>query len=109
MRITKKLVAETCLPIYYEVMEKSNNANYDTLYQLIHDKKCNSGICYLFNKLTNVAIFDFKELNLLCKMSAVKKCWEGSYYYVTPDCAETKEEMLECIQVRIDLLESWLK
>ena len=49
MRITKKLVAETCLPIYYEVMEKSNNANYDTLYQLIHDKKCNSGICYLFN------------------------------------------------------------
>ena len=99
MRITKKLVAETCLPVYYEVMEKGKDMNKRDFLALLYDKDCWAGICNLYFELKNdghIYGFMIREINKLS-------------FHLNPSQASTKKIMLECIQVRIDLLESWLK
>ena len=108
MRITKKLVAETCLPVYYEVMEKGKRMNKDLFLSLLEINGCELGICRLFEHITSVGLTSFKPL-IIISNKWLNGNIGGKYYYKTAKYSCTKKEMLECIQVRIDLLESWLK
>ena len=108
MRITKKLVAETCLPVYYEVIKKGNKMNEDLFLCLLEQNGCELGICRLFEHITSVGLTSFKPL-IIISNKWLSGNIGGKYYYKTAKYSYNKKEMLECIQVRIDLLESWLK
>ena len=102
MRITKKLVAKTCLPVYYDLIEKGKEMDKYDFLELLNKKECDFGICRLFESITNdYSIYDFKPIG---KLTII-----GTYYYQIPRHCYSKEEMIKCLQVRIDLLKSWLK
>jgi hypothetical protein len=47
-KLTKKLIAETCLPVYYEVIEKGNDMDADNFMGLLYRNNAMAGICLLF-------------------------------------------------------------
>jgi len=101
-KLTKKLIAETCLPVYYEVIEKGNDMDADNFMRLLYRNNAMAGICLLFQNTAKSPddIYSFKYL----------KNKNGCIFIYTPPMyCKTKTDMLKCIQVRIDLLESWLK
>ena len=98
MRITKKLVAKTCLPVYYEVMKKGKYMDKYDFSSLLKDYDCINGIYYLYKSITkDRGSYDFKLLQKL------------THQTTQPVFCNTKEQMIDAINFRVKLLESWLK
>ena len=60
MRISKKLIAQTCLPVYKELLEKGRKDNRDRFYVRLKNKKSEKGICLLYsvnNKIGDIYVF----------------------------------------------------
>jgi len=102
MRITKKLIAKTCLPVYYEVMEKGKDLEKDEFLRILEYNYCHAGICCLFDSVTDTSFYVYS-------FNPLKNKKGNMYLHKPPMWCDTKSDMLKCIQVRIDLLESWLK
>ena len=111
MRITKKLIAQTCLPIYKELLEKGKKDNKVKFLNRLRTRNAEHGICGVYYSLPNSVgnIYHFIPIRRICKVDRFgRKDYFPSWYYKIPRVCDTKKEMVECIQKRIDLLEKWL-
>lgn len=112
MRISKKLIAQNCLPIYKELLEKGKKDNKYQFLKRLRKNNALYGICSLYNSLPNNVgnIYSFKFINKIKKVNSCGKvskflnCW----YTQIPITCNTKREIINCINKRINLLESWL-
>lgn len=111
MRISKKLIAQTCLPIYKQLLEKGKRDNRNRFLKRLDKNNTNYGICALYDSINNnKGIYNFKPLEKVCKVNRYGEnrssfsCW----YAQIPNVCDTKKEMVECINKRVQLLESWL-
>lgn len=110
MKITKKLIAQTCLPIYKELLEKGRKDNRDRFYVRLKNKKSEKGICLLYsvnNKIGDIYVFQPLKSKLSYD-SEGRFDVGGKWFYKAPYRCNTKKEMVECINKRVQLLESWL-
>ena len=111
MRISKKLIAQTCLPIYKELLEKGKKDNKTKFLNKLNYKNADYGICAVYDNSSNPVgnIYDFISIRKICKTDRFgRKDYFPGWYYKIPRVCDTKKEMVECIQKRIDLLEKWL-
>lgn len=112
MRITKELIAQTCLPIYKKVLEEGKKDNKNKFIKRLSINKADYGICVLFNFIhdTNDALYKFKPLKVICKLDMYGESNTNSpgWYAQIPHTCKTKKEMINCINKRVQLLESWL-
>lgn len=111
MRITKKLIAQTCLPIYKELLEKGKKDNKVKFLNRLIVKNAEYGICAVYSNLPNNEgnIYGFISIRKICRTDRWgEKNYFPSWYCKIPASCNTKKEMVECIQKRIDLLEKWL-
>lgn len=106
MRVTKKLVATICLPIYRKVLEEGKKDNLIRFKKRLRSYYAQSGICYLFFQTT---LNDCNKLfEAYGKLSPCGKgC--GGYLYKIPNYANSKKEAVELIKKRIEFLEKWNK
>lgn len=111
MRISKKLIAQTCLPIYKQLLRKGKKDSTERFYTRLLNKHAAQGICLLYNCTPNAIknIYSYLPLQRLCKKDRYGKySFSCTWYCKIPASCNSKKEMVECIQKRIDLLEKWL-
>jgi len=111
MRITKKLIAQTCLPIYKEVLVKGKKDNKDRFLQRLDKSNTDYGICNLYDSLPNPIgnIYLFRPISQVCKVNRYGQPTYGCCWYTQiPITCNSKKEMVDCINKRVQLLESWL-
>ncbi len=112
MRITKKLIAKTCLPIYKELLKNGKKDSEKKYIKRLEIKNADEGICHLFHSITqNRNIYNFVPLTKLFKCNSNgsrSEFYPGKWIYKAPYQCSTKKEMIDCINKRVQLLESWL-
>lgn len=111
MRISKKLIAQTCLPIYKELLEKGKKDSKAKFLNRLERQCANYGICAVYDNLPSPIgdIYGFLSIIKICKVDKFgKNDFFTGWYYKVPEVCETKQEMVECINKRVQLLESWL-
>lgn len=112
MRLTKKLIAQTCLPVYEKVLKEGKKDNTKRFLKRLMINNAEDGICLLYenNGIFPKKIYKFRPLKNKCNRSCKGKEMPGIllYYYKIPYFATSKKEMIECINKRVELLNSWL-
>lgn len=106
MRVTKKLVATTCLPIYQKVLKEGKKDNFNVFMKRLESYHAEKGICLLFSSNTNELCHKFFE------KAAKVDAWgykDGKYLCKVPEYANSKKEAVELIKKRIEFLEKWNK
>ncbi len=66
MRISKKLIAQTCLPIYKELLEKGKRDNKNRFFRRLSYKNAQYGICAVYDNSPDSVgnIYDFISLTI---------------------------------------------
>ncbi len=107
MRISKKLIAQICLPIYKKVLEEGKKDNVDKFSVRLKKYNVDCGICLLYDSLPEKVgyIYNFSPLRARCKVDKYGqqksvKVW----YYKVPNLCKTKKEMIQCIEKRMAIL-----
>lgn len=110
MKISKKLITQTCLPIYKKVIEEGKKDNKGRFLKRLRINEADYGICNLYSCNNKIGdIYDFSPLYKICKVDRYGDTKSISAWYAQiPFTCKTKKEMMECINKRVQLLESWL-
>lgn len=118
MRITKRWIADKTLPVYNLAYEESFRMSKEQFVQYCDDKCIDCGLCYFIDIMFQKDIRIYSFINQRKQCNAIGEKQLGDYvkywgpcvyhlYHKNPDV--TKEELQNCLKLRIEILETWNK
>lgn len=109
MRITKKLLKETLIPIYEKALVDGKKMNHKRFKKYLYSNEIAFGICYKASSLFYKKLHEISNLSYIkkhIKYDARGENFNCIYWWKIPFFANTKKEAVECIQKRIEILKS---
>ena len=93
----KKTLIRSLIEYYRVLIQNLDTLNFMDARDMVRYRSANFGICYTTYALFGQIIQDQEWVQQY-------KCPQNWYWGPIPSEAETKEELIECLQIRLDIL-----
>lgn len=106
----KKQIAEIVIRDYESFINKNKKSSCERFKAFLEKKDANAGICMYLIRNYNIDISNKNYVKKYQKytMHGINTNFLNFYWCKIPYTAETKKEVVECLQQRIDILKTWL-
>ena len=94
--MTKKQIVKYCLEEYEKLLKDTKDQSFYNMKKISDERDMLSGVCFFMARSRKVDIYGKKWVS--------KHCGDSSVWGPYPKWAQSKEEFIERIQTRIDIL-----